>query len=101
MPFMLPKNLQLLATEMFKTQRSHSPRFMNQIFVEKDTSYTLRSGRNILAPKPNTKRYGIENVSFLGAKIWHTIPSFLRYLCLPLQCAASCHFAKPLSSEDS
>ena len=51
---------------------------MNQIFVEKDTPYTLRSGRNILAPQPNTTGYGIENSRFLGAKIWHTLPSSLK-----------------------
>ena len=73
------KNLQLLATEIFKTQRNLNPSFMNhQIFVEKDTPYTLRSGRNILAPQPNTTGYGIENARFLGAKIWHTMPSSLK-----------------------
>ena len=72
------KNLQLLATEIFKTQRNLNPSFMNQIFVEKDTQYTLRSGRNILAPKPKTTGYGIENACFLGAKMWHTMPSSLK-----------------------
>ena len=36
------KNLQLLATENFKTQWNLNPSFMNQIFVEKDTPYILR-----------------------------------------------------------
>ena len=72
------KNLQLLDTEIFKTQRNLNPSFMNQIFMEKDTPYTLRSGRNILAPKSNTTGYGIENARFLGAKIWHTMPSSLK-----------------------
>ena len=72
------KNLQLLATEIFKTQRSLNPSFMNQVFVEKDTPYTLNSGRNILAPKSNTTGYGIENAHFLGAKLWHTMPSSLK-----------------------
>ena len=45
------------------------PSFMNQIFEEKDTPYTIRSGRNILAPKPNTTGYGIENARFLVAKM--------------------------------
>ena len=72
------KNLQLLATEIFKTQRNLNPNLMNQVFLEKDTPYTLRRGRNILAPKPNTTGYGIENARFLGAKIWHTMPSSLK-----------------------
>ena len=40
--------------------------------------YTLRSrsGRNISALKPNTTGYGIENVRFLGSKIWHALLAF-------------------------
>ena len=72
------KNLQLPATEMFKTQKNLNPRFMNKICEEKDNPYTLRSGRNILAPKPSTTGYGIENARFPGAKIWHTMPSSLQ-----------------------
>ena len=72
------KNLQLLAIETFKTQRNLNPSFMNQVVVEKDTPYALHSGRNILAPKPNTTGYGIKNARFLGAKIWQTMPSSLK-----------------------
>ena len=59
------RNLQLLSTEIFKTQRNFYPSFMNQIFVKNDIPYTLRSGRNILALRPNTTWYGIENTRFL------------------------------------
>ena len=72
------KDLRLLSTEIFKTQRNLNPSFMNQIFVEKDTPYTLCSGRNISAPQPNTTGYSIENARYLGAKIWHTMPSSLK-----------------------
>ena len=51
---------------------------MNKIFDEKDTSYTFRSGRNVLAPKASTTVYGIENARFLEAKIWSTMPSSLK-----------------------
>ena len=71
-------NLQLLATEILKTQKNLNPSFMNKIFDETDTPYTFRSGRNILAPKPSTTGYGIENARFLGAKIRRTMPSFLK-----------------------
>ena len=71
-------NLQLLATEIFKTQKNLNPHFMNKLFEEKDTPYTFRSGRNILAPKPSTTGYGIENARFLEAKIWRTLPSSLK-----------------------
>ena len=72
------KNLQLLATEIFKTQKNLNPSFINKIFEEKETPHTISSDRNILAPKPSTTGYGIENARFLGAKMWHTMPSFLK-----------------------
>ena len=72
------KNLQLLAVEIFETQKNLYPSLMNQIIVEKDTPYTLRSGRNILAPKPSTTGFGIENPNFLGAKMRHTMQSSLK-----------------------
>ena len=62
------KNLQLLAAEIFKTQMNLNPSFMDKIFEEQDTPYTLSSDRNILPPKPSTTWYGIENARFLGAK---------------------------------
>ena len=72
------KNLQLLAIEIFKTQKNLNPHFMNKLFEEKDTPYTLCSDRNILAPKPSRTGYGIENARFLGAKIWRTMPFSLK-----------------------
>ena len=72
------RNLQLLATEIFKTHSNLNPSFMKQIFVEKDIPYTLRSGSTILAPKQKTTGYGIENSRFLGSRIWHAMPSSLK-----------------------
>ena len=67
-----------LRTAYKDTSKDICSNFMNQIFEEKDTPYTLRSGRNIWAPKPNTAGCGIENARFLGARIWHTMPSSLK-----------------------
>ena len=72
------KNLQLLAIENFKTQKNLNPSFMNKFFEEQDTSYTLCSGKNILAPNPSTTGYGIENARFLGGEIWRAMPSTLK-----------------------
>jgi len=70
------KNLQLLATEIFKAQKNPNPTLVNKVFEEKDTLYIRRSGKNILVTKPST-RCGIENARFLGAKVWRIIPSSL------------------------
>ena len=36
------RNLQLLAAEIYKTKIDLNPKFMNEIFVEKNNFYTLR-----------------------------------------------------------
>ena len=72
------KNLQLLATKLFKIEKNLNPSFMNKIFEEKDIQYILCSGRNILAPKPSMTGYGFENACFLGVKIWRTMPSSIK-----------------------
>ena len=58
--------------------RNFNSSFMNKVSEEKDTPYTLRSGKNILAPKQGMTEYGIEKARFLGVMIWHTMPSSLR-----------------------
>ena len=59
------KNLPLLATEIFKTQKNLNRIFMHKIFEEKVYPYTLHSGRNVLAPQSSTIGYGIENTRFV------------------------------------
>jgi len=51
---------------------------MKQIFVQKDISYHLRSCRNTFAPIPKTTGYGIESACFLGSRIWHAMPSYIK-----------------------
>ena len=72
------KNLQSLATEIFKIEKNLNPSFLTKIFEEKDIPYALCSGRNILAPKQSRTGYGIENAHFFGAKIWCTMSSSLK-----------------------
>ena len=66
-------NLKLLAVGVFKTQSNLNPRFMKQIFVQKDAPYHLRSCRSAFAPKPKTTGHGIESACFLGSRVWYAI----------------------------
>ena len=69
------KNLQYLATELFKVKNGLSPEIMKEIFVfqESDT-YNLRSGNHLARKNIRTTQYGIESVSNLGAKLWNLLP---------------------------
>ena len=68
-------NLQKLAIEIFKVKKGVAPAIMNNIFEFNDNPYSLRNdtayfkSRNV-----RTVRYGIETASFVGPRIWNSIP---------------------------
>ena len=43
---------------------------MNEIFVERNSNYTLRGNNVLTRRKANSVRYATETVSFLAPKIW-------------------------------
>ena len=67
------KNLQYLATELFKVKNGLSPEIMNKIFVFPEKWYNLRSGNHLARKNIRTTQYGIESVSNLGAKLWNLL----------------------------
>ena len=72
------KNLQLLMTQIYKTKSGLSPPFMKDIFAEWNTGYNLRHGKALQLPKGHTTTYGIETISFLGNRLWSTLPNILK-----------------------
>ena len=67
-----PKNVQLLATEMFKSKTGVSPELMNDIchFVERPC--TLKSNYTSERILDHTVHHGSESLSFLASKIYQT-----------------------------
>ena len=72
------KNLQLLMTEIYKTKAGLSPPFTKDIFTERNTGYNLRYGNDSQLPKVHTTTYGIETISFLGNRLWSTLPNIFK-----------------------
>ena len=72
------RNLQLLMTEIYKTKWELNPTFMKEIFVEKHSTYGLRSCHNLLLPQARTTCYGLETVSFLGSRLWQALPNDMK-----------------------
>ena len=68
------KNLQILATEMFKVYKSMSSSILNDIFVPKVSNYNLRVNSYFESRKVTSVHHGIESLSFLVPKIWHLVP---------------------------
>ena len=72
------KNLQLLMTKIYKTRSGSNPPFMKDIFAERNTGYDLRHGNDSQYPKVHTTTYGIETISFLGNRLWSTLPNIIK-----------------------
>ena len=71
----LIKNLQYLATEIFKVKNDLCPEIMKEIFIfHENRTYNLRSGNHLTRRNIRTTHYGIETISNLGAKIWDLLP---------------------------
>ena len=68
------RNLQILATEMFKVYKNISPELLNDIFEPKESCYRLRANSFFKTRKVTSVHHGTESLSFLGPKIWDLVP---------------------------
>ena len=72
------RNIKILATETYKFLQGLSLTLINEIFVERNNSHSLR-GNNVLARRRvNSVRCGTEAISFLSPKIWDIWPKDIK-----------------------
>ena len=73
------RNIQRLATEMFKFYNGLSPPLMNSIFkLKAENSYNVRQVSEFSRPMVKSVYHGIESISYLGPKIWDILPEKLK-----------------------
>ena len=72
------RNLQVLATEMFKIHRGLSPEILRKTFVSKTSLYNLRRNDTFEKRKVYSVYHGTESSSFLGPKLWDLVPVELK-----------------------
>ena len=77
---MYHRNLQALATEMFKIHRGLSPDILREIFVPKVRLYNLHQNNTFERRQVHSVHKGTESLSFLGPKIWDLVPLELKQL---------------------
>ena len=65
-------NTYKLIIEIFKTMSGLNPDFMEDIFSIHDSPYDLRTS-HFEGDRPNTIRYGLDNLTNRGSKIWNSI----------------------------
>ena len=69
------KNLQHLATELFKAKNDLSPEIMKEIFVfSRKWNLQFKEWQSFSTKEIRTTQYGIESVSNLGVKLWNLLP---------------------------
>ena len=68
------RNLQLLATEINKTKHDLSPKFMGEVFVEKNISYSLKGNNHLSVPILRINAYVMNAISYTGQKLWQSLP---------------------------
>ena len=61
------RNLQILATEMFKISNNLSPDIVKEIFEERFLPYNLRRNNSFTSHQVNSVYHGTESLSFLGS----------------------------------
>ena len=72
------RNLQVLATEMFKIYKEISPDLLSDVFVRNKQMYELRNNSCFKSRKVKSVFHGTESLSFLGPKIWDLVPSDIK-----------------------
>ena len=63
------RNIQVLATKMFKVKNNIAPKILKELFATKMSSYDLRNNDSFKRKRVNSAWHGNELVSYLGPKI--------------------------------
>ena len=72
------RNIQALATEMFKVKNNIALEIMKELFAPKMSSYDLRNNNSFKRRRVNSVWHGTESVSYLGPKIWDLVPNEIK-----------------------
>ena len=73
------KNVQTLATEVYKYLYGLSPTILGEVFKVNETiPHDLRMRNQLYARNPKTVRYSTETTSFLSPKTWAFIPQNIK-----------------------
>ena len=75
------RNLQFLATELYKVLNGLSPDLMKDVFpLNDDSAYSTRNKRIFKSKNVKTVRYGTDSLAYLAPKIWELVPNEMKNL---------------------
>ena len=74
------KNLQYLATEIFKVKSGLSPIIINEVFnFQENEGCNLRSGIHLPSRNMHTAHFRTDTISSLGPKLWKLITDKIKH----------------------
>ena len=73
-PSLTVRRIRMLLYETFKSVCNVNSECLNDMFVKKETRYSLRKKVILIQPKTRTTTYGLRSVSYLGSKLWNDHP---------------------------
>ena len=72
------RNLQKLATEMYKILNGLSPDIMQDIFEIKRNYYNTSNAPTFSSRNIKTVRYGLQTISYMAPNIWDLVPKEMK-----------------------
>ena len=69
------RNLQILATEIFKTKNGFNAVIMEDVFKFKNLTYNFQNAETLNRSNVNSVKYRTKTITSLGAKIWKILPN--------------------------
>ena len=74
------RNLQILGTEIFKTNNGLNPVIMEDLFKFKNLTYNFRNAETLNRNNVNSVKYGTETITSLSAEKWKILPNVYKEL---------------------
>ena len=74
------RDMQILATEVFKTKNDLNPVIMEDVFKFENLSYNFQNVKTLNRSNVNSVKYGTKTISSLSAKIWKILCNNYREL---------------------
>ena len=72
------RNLQILATEIFKAHRDLSPPIFKEPFNKRTLNYELQHPSQFAIARVESIYNGSKSIAYLGPKLWNMVPNKLK-----------------------
>ena len=65
--------IRLLVLEIYKIIHSIGPKYLDDMFTIKNTTYNMRDNMKLIVPKPKTVKYGKRSLKYEGSRLWNLL----------------------------